>query len=1128
MTSTQIKFSADASAVTAALDAVKTKTEEVNAALNAGTVGIDTDKAQKQLDQLVDTVEKLTEATKEAADAGHELDFDAVAQSAAAAAKEAEALSQAINNQGSGAQSGVKQQITDLKGLADTIERVRKVQAVLAQEGIQLSRRQAIEAKKQYDEWRKSGAAGSGKIKNVAFDDFVGGGWRKSALAEIDARRFRRQVLSAAGIDVSPLMPGAAPKPAGATRESRESREPKQPTPTQVRTLAQFAAGAVHDALGGTVNAAMPGGGGVGGRIIGRGFAEAAGSEGGLFSMGGIGRMAAGFGIGALAFGAVKAIGAIKNKVGDAQDEATAYTDLRHSIGQATTDFDTLRASLRDAARGLGVANNEVVQLGGQFARIAGVGPGGERALGDDVRTSIGFSRSYGLDPSQGIGLFGGARHFGVTSNDAQNRRLAMMIGDAVGHAGSFARMPDMIAAVESFTERAGRASLGAAPNMDSFLDQMSKLTGLHMNGLDTQGASSIIGQMTNAWHAGGGMGEASKNFRMLSMTNALPGFTAFDLDYVNAMDPSSTVAQAFGPKSSAYRAAQSRGDKARIAQLEGYVKKSGNRALGEIDMDSLFSKYGNNSTVLAEAISKHAGISVPQANAYIAARNSGGFVGMTQARLRAAGIDPNAMQGDYSMLAQVAGADANSLRQTARGYLKDEALPAGLRGKLGGILNGATDGNEQGIETLRTALIQIAASVSAPKDEGQRVREAVVDLKNVTQDMASHLVPFTNDIREGILALAQALAPNSDRLKNVEQNEFTPGQRALRSQYDDALAKRDEAMKASPALKAAEIDAQIAEFRKHHRGNDPATNQTIKRLEAQKAQFQSAEYSAKQQAALDEANRKLADVREKAAKDAGGGVYFKDWLKRISGGGDGDSQDSRLADLANHLGVGANGRNGSPNGNVAAFKKQYGAAAELAAKELGVSKDVVLGMWGNETGWGKKVVPGTHNLGNVKQFDGGGVAAVDNMTGTLDRYRQYGSDENFAKEWAAMIKRKYPGALGAGGNARQFATALKNGGYAGDPDYVSKVVGSAYSVSQVPPEPVASGHSGGSFATPLPSSAVGSGPNGAMSGAMSNAVQKFAFEHKITVVDQLGRPRAAPVFTTQLSDPTPAGAHKS
>jgi hypothetical protein len=47
------------------------------------------------------------------------------------------------------------------------------------------------------------------------------------------------------------------------------------------------------------------------------------------------------------------------------------------------------------------------------------------------------------------------------------------------------------------------------------------------------------------------------------------------------------------------------------------------------------------------------------------------------------------------------------------------------------------------------------------------------------------------------------------------------------------------------------------------------------------------------------------------------------------------------------------------------------------------------------------------------------------------------------------------------------------------------------------------------------------------MAGGAANSAQKFAFEHKIVLVDQLGRPRAAPVFTTQYDQPSPSGVQK-
>lgn len=118
-------------------------------------------------------------------------------------------------------------------------------------------------------------------------------------------------------------------------------------------------------------------------------------------------------------------------------------------------------------------------------------------------------------------------------------------------------------------------------------------------------------------------------------------------------------------------------------------------------------------------------------------------------------------------------------------------------------------------------------------------------------------------------------------------------------------------------------------------------------------------------------------------------------------------------------------------------FKKQYRHAAERAGKELGVDPNVILGQWGLETGWGKSVIPGTNNLGNVKSEEG--VSAKDNSTGSVDKYKQYKSLDDFADDWSQMIKDKYPKSVGSGSNAQKFAVGLK--GYAQDPKYSAKVV---------------------------------------------------------------------------------------
>jgi flagellum-specific peptidoglycan hydrolase FlgJ len=128
------------------------------------------------------------------------------------------------------------------------------------------------------------------------------------------------------------------------------------------------------------------------------------------------------------------------------------------------------------------------------------------------------------------------------------------------------------------------------------------------------------------------------------------------------------------------------------------------------------------------------------------------------------------------------------------------------------------------------------------------------------------------------------------------------------------------------------------------------------------------------------------------------------------------------------------------PNAQQADYANSYGAAAKRAGEALGVDPSVVLGHWGLETGWGQSIVPGTNNLGNIKDFSGEGVEATDNQTGSVDKYRAFASPDEFADQYVDLIRRKYPGAVGAGADAARFGAALKTGGYAEDPDYAAKV----------------------------------------------------------------------------------------
>lgn len=137
-------------------------------------------------------------------------------------------------------------------------------------------------------------------------------------------------------------------------------------------------------------------------------------------------------------------------------------------------------------------------------------------------------------------------------------------------------------------------------------------------------------------------------------------------------------------------------------------------------------------------------------------------------------------------------------------------------------------------------------------------------------------------------------------------------------------------------------------------------------------------------------------------------------------------------------------------NDRVASFARNMAPIAERVSAETGVDPAVLIGQWGLETGWGKSVIPGTNNFGNIKDFRGSGVTARDNMNGSVDKYRAYESPEDFAGHFAQLLKTgRYKGALGAL-DAQSYFSALKAGGYAEDPNYVRSGVKAADMVKRV------------------------------------------------------------------------------
>jgi flagellar protein FlgJ len=129
--------------------------------------------------------------------------------------------------------------------------------------------------------------------------------------------------------------------------------------------------------------------------------------------------------------------------------------------------------------------------------------------------------------------------------------------------------------------------------------------------------------------------------------------------------------------------------------------------------------------------------------------------------------------------------------------------------------------------------------------------------------------------------------------------------------------------------------------------------------------------------------------------------------------------------------------------------------AAREAAAQLGVDPSLVVAHAALETGWGQSMPLGadgrpSFNLFGIKADARWGGAATESrtlefMNGGMHSlpasFRAYASPEHSINDYADFLKSnpRYASALNTGDDAAAFARGLQRGGYATDPDYVSK-----------------------------------------------------------------------------------------
>lgn len=540
-------------------------------------------------------------------------------------------------------------------------------------------------------------------------------------------------------------------------------QNPPSPTPgpapgPQPRRFGQFFGDSMRTAGRSVLGAALPGAG-IGGAIAGHAAAEAAASPGGIMSGGGMGRLLAGGAIGALAYGATKAIGSVYGKMRSTEDQNIGYSDLSRQMGDSAASFEELRGAVRDAARNLDMSFGDGSKMAQMYVKTAGI----DGLSGDKLRTEMmgagGFSRSLGLDPQAGGSMFATLRHNGVSSGDADNKRFALMIGEAIARAGVFSKADDVLAAVAGFTQQATRASFTPA-NVEGYMGGMSNIMSMKMAGLDPNASASLLAKADMSIRGGGS--EASRNFALGVLQKQIPGMTAVDAGFVADGGAFGTVASAFGENSPAMMMAKANGDKALIEKYRRFAAQGGNKTTLDRHMDQM---SGMNTDDWRQNLMGEMGYSSSEAAAMITAYRRNGSITDAVSNLSKYGIDTKTLNsGSIRNMIDVEYGD---------GKLGDKAAwlrKQGLSGDEEKSLSTAEANPGVDNSNLKETLIKLLASRGMEMSEGDISRKNMASLENLSGDMATKLIPIMNSVREAVVATARFLTLGTFKDKYVEQ----------------------------------------------------------------------------------------------------------------------------------------------------------------------------------------------------------------------------------------------------------------------------------------------------------------------------------------------------------------------
>lgn len=505
------------------------------------------------------------------------------------------------------------------------------------------------------------------------------------------------------------------------------------------------------------------------------GLRAASGATGGVggVAAGALGTgMSAGFGAGLMgllggvvALGVGKAVSAVAEHIGKAEQNNVDIDKLKRTVGDVGVAFDALKTAVHGSADRLGITFDEAGKLAMQFSKLGNLA--GDRAakeLSGELATSVGMARSFGLDPSQTTGVLGQMRGLGVTRNEQDTRRFALLIGEAIGRSSAFAKADEVMEAIGNYATMQTRNSMGGA-NLGGYAGMLSGMIGSGIAGMDPAGASGMLGRINAALSGGGASGEASQF--VSAMVGKQMGLSPLQTKVLMEGGAFATNSEMFGGDS-VYR------------KYMGKTGPSGTSTFYEQTKKYVEGAYAGDSDdsrlLRAEAFGRHTGLNLNQSMAMLsinpAAMGSlsrfGNIADFNASGISGIATAMHGTAGDRQRLAE------NLLGRSGRGALSSEDAKA-LKDAMG------TDSSD-----LKELLAKLSAKYGQEETTGSIARDSKALLDNIKTSIADKLVPLTNDMREGILYLAgNREKTGADVLKEIAEKGSEYRQKQISNEYN-------------------------------------------------------------------------------------------------------------------------------------------------------------------------------------------------------------------------------------------------------------------------------------------------------------------------------------------------------